>query len=112
MPAIDNVVAHYSRNKASVVRVPEWSETDEPFKVYYDPMTPKERKAISQDNNGVFDSEANVDLLIMKAKDENGKPLFTAPDRHRLLTEADGAIIGRIALEILMPTNRKALEKN
>ncbi|MBD8894039.1 hypothetical protein [Roseibium litorale] len=112
MPAIDNVIAHYSRNKGSVVLVPEWSETGEPFKVYYDPMTPKERKAVSQDNNGVFDAEANVDLLMMKAKDEHGQPLFTADDRHQLLTQADGAIIGRIALAILMPTNRKALEKN
>ncbi|MBD8875435.1 hypothetical protein [Roseibium polysiphoniae] len=112
MKAIDVVVGHYKRNRGSVVDVPEWSETKEPFKVYFDPMTPKERKRINAENDGFFNAEAHVDTLIMKALDESGEPLFTAEDRHRLLTEADGAIIGRIALTIAMPTDRRTLAKN
>lgn len=112
MRAIERVTAHYGRNRSSVILVPEWSESKDPFKVFFDPITPKERKRILAENGGAFDSEAHVDTLILKAKDETGAPLFTEDDRDGLLTRACSGIIARIALEMLLPVDRKQLEKN
>ncbi|MFS8182123.1 hypothetical protein ACMG4P_11280 [Pseudovibrio denitrificans] len=111
MRAIDRVKSHYKRAKNQVIEVPEWGENGEAFKVFYDPMTPKQRKRISDEYDGM-DAEAFVEVLVMKAQDENGEKLFNADDKHKLLTEADGAIIGRIALLMLGPCDAKEIEKN
>lgn len=111
MRAIERVKSHFSQNKGSHVDVPEWGSKGQPFKIFYDPMTPYQRKRLAVEN-GSFDAEMFVEILIMKAQDENGEKLFSDADRHALLTEADGAIIGRIALAITAPTDRKVIEKN
>ena len=41
--------------------------------------------------------DALVETLIVKAKDANGKRLFTDADRVKLLNEADPAVIIKIA---------------
>jgi len=112
MKAIDHVTAHYNANKKTPVEVPEWGKKKKPFVLYFDPMTPYERKQIYGANGGVFDAEAAVDTLMMKALDEHGNKLFEPQDRHKLLTEADGGVTGWIATIIAMPTQKAALEKN
>ncbi|KZL21119.1 hypothetical protein PsAD2_00403 [Pseudovibrio axinellae] len=111
MRAIERVNSHYKRAKNQVVEVPEWGEDGAPFKVFYDPMTPRQRTRISGDHSDL-NSEAFVDVLIMKSQDETGELLFNADDKHKLLTQADGAIIGRVALQMLAPADAKVLEKN
>ncbi|MEP1934949.1 MAG: hypothetical protein ABJJ37_27055 [Roseibium sp.] len=112
MSAIKAVVAHYNANRGASIDVPEWSETKEPFKVYFDPITPIERKNVFGENSGIFDNESCVDLLILKAKNKDGEKLFSDADRHDLQTKSDGAIIGRVAMQMALPTDRRALVKN
>lgn len=112
MKAIDRVKAHYERNKMAVIDVPEWGAEGAPFKLFYNPMTPFERKAVYGENGGFFDAECAVDVVILKALDEHGNRLFAEGDRHELLTACDGAITGRIAMAIALPADKKAIEKN
>ena len=111
MRAIDRVKGHYKRAKNQIIEVPEWGEEGEPFKLYYDPMTPSQRARVSDDHESL-NAEAFVEVLVMKAQDEQGEKLFDADDKHKLLTEADGAIIGRIAVLMLGPCDARAIEKN
>jgi hypothetical protein len=111
MRAIERVKSHYSRAKNQEIEVPEWGDAGNPFKVFHDPMTPNQRKRIADAHEGL-DPEAFVDVLVMKAQDEHGEKLFDADDKHKLLTQADGAIIGRIALQMLAPCDARELEKN
>lgn len=111
MKAIDRVTGHFDRAKRRKITVPEWGEEGKPFVLYASPMTPLERKKLRAENDSI-DAGAHVDVLIAKALDENGNKLFTAADHHKLLTMADGAIIGRIAIDIMMPAKLADLEKN
>ena len=111
MRAIDRVSSHYKRAKNQVIEVPEWGDQTGPFKVFFDPTTPSQRARISDEFENL-NAEAYVEVLVMKAQDENGEKLFNADDRHKLLTQADGAIIGRIALQMLAPCDAGKLEKN
>jgi hypothetical protein len=45
--------------------------------------------------------ELLVDILIMKATDENGVKLFTIEHKPTLLNKADSNVVGRIANAIL-----------
>jgi hypothetical protein len=45
--------------------------------------------------------ELLVDILIMKATDENGAKLFTIEHKPTLLNKADSNVVGRIANAIL-----------
>ncbi len=111
MKAIDRVTGHFERASNRKIEVPEWGEDGNPFIVYASPMTPYQRKKIRAENEDI-DAGAHVDILIMKACDEHGSHLFTDDDRHKLLTKADGAIVGRIAIQILTPAKLSDLEKN
>ncbi|WP_068310451.1 hypothetical protein [Polycladidibacter hongkongensis] len=111
MRAIERVKSHYKRAKSQCVEVSEWGDSGAPFKIYFDPMTPRQRKRISDEFESM-DAEAFVEVLMMKGQDAAGAKLFNADDRHKLLTEADGAIIGRIALVMLGPCDAGELEKN
>ncbi|KZL17533.1 hypothetical protein [Pseudovibrio sp. Ad37] len=111
MRAIERVKSHYKRAKNQIIEVPEWGEKGEAFKLFYDPMTPNQRKRVNDENEGL-DPEAFVDVLVMKAQNEAGEKLFNADDKHKLLTEADGAIIGRIAVQMLGPCDAREIEKN
>ena len=44
--------------------------------------------------------DALVETVLVKSRDANGKRLFTEADRHRLMNEADPAVIIKISTAI------------
>jgi len=75
--------------------VPEWK-----LVVHASPVTLAEKNRLyrrSKEN----DMELLVDILIMKATDENGVKLFTIEHKPTLLNKADSNVVGRIANAIL-----------
>jgi len=104
MDAIDLVREHFSSLGLKRIEVPEWKIT-----VYAAPMTLAEKNKLykkSREN----DMELLVDILIMKAQDENGKKLFEVDHRLTLLNKADSNVVARVANAILNDDAPKADE--
>lgn len=95
MDAIDLVREHFASLGVKKLEVPEWKIT-----VFAAPVTLAEKNRLyrkSKDN----DMELLVDLVVMKAQDENGKKLFEADHRATLLNKADPNVVARVAHWIL-----------
>ena len=104
MDAIDLVREHFSSLGSKRIEVPEWKIT-----VFAAPMTLAEKNKLykkSREN----DMELLVDILIMKAQDENGKKLFEVDHRLTLLNKADSNVVARVANAILNDDAPKADE--
>jgi len=104
MDAIDLVREHFSSLASKRIEVPEWKIT-----VFAAPMTLAEKNKLykkSREN----DMELLVDILIMKAQDENGKKLFEVDHRLTLLNKADSNVVARVANAILNDDAPKADE--
>jgi hypothetical protein len=93
---LDNATKHFRSKLDGSLRkleVPEWE-----ISVYYYPTTPLKDESqifqLQQDGKAV---EALVMSVIMKARDENGKRLFTPADKSVLMNEVDPQILLRIA---------------
>lgn len=104
MDAIDLVRDHFTSLGTKRIEVPEWKLT-----IYSAPVTLAEKNRLyrkSREN----DMELLVDILIMKAQDENGKRLFEAEHRLTLLNKADSNVVARVANAILNDDAPKADE--
>jgi hypothetical protein len=94
--AIDRVRAHFDALGTRKIEVPEWG-----LAVYSSPVTIEERKRIYR-NEAEADSFAIcVEILLVKAKDADGKPLFQLEDKAPLLRHADSAVVVRVAAAIM-----------
>lgn len=123
--AIDRAKAHYDRVGRRRIEVPEWGDPAEkngdgdvvkparPFLIFSTPMTIFERRKCSKPGASI-DIEMYVSVVMLKAKDKDGKALFSeeGDDRHDLLCKVDGAIVTRIALDIMAGPTPQDLEKN
>lgn len=108
---IDRAKAHYSGLGRKSVKVPEWGEPGKPFVIYASPMTVAHRDRIRECGHA-DQAEMFVDVLILKAQDEQGDMMFTEADRHDLTRKVDSRVVARIALEILAGPSDEDLEKN
>ena len=97
---IERATAHFEEILAGglkgPIEVPEWDA-----KIYYKPTTTmaEEAKIIELSQQGKT-TEALVTTLIMRARDENGDPVFTGADRLKLMRGVDPKIILRIVTEM------------
>ena len=67
------------------------------IKVFVEPWTVAQRaKAIKWARACGFTGEYEVDVCILKACDESGKPLFSPHDRARLVNFGDPEMIGEL----------------
>lgn len=100
MPSIiDRVTAHYEKEPEKI-EVPEWpDENGTPTVIYAKPLTLSERQKLKKISDD--DIELAAALLIMKAKDSKGEPLFTLDDKQKLMRNADSKVIVRISSRIL-----------
>jgi hypothetical protein len=93
---IEQIESHWnSIAGVESLEVPEWNTT-----VYWKKLNLKERDAIDKVANTKGIHHAGVQLLIMKCKDESGKPLFNIGDRNALLFKADPGVVERIVTKI------------
>lgn len=97
---IDKATAHFETVLAQGLRgpihVPEWDA-----EVYYKASTTmaEEAKIIELTQQGKT-TEALVQTLIMRARDEEGKPLFTGADKLKLMRSVDPKVILSIVTQM------------
>jgi hypothetical protein len=95
MRPIDYVRQAFQHAGLREIAVPEWSTDDYNFTVYYTPLTPAESEAI-QARNPQTNADYNLYMLIAKARDAHGQPLFQWGDVHALMHEANYRVILRL----------------
>jgi hypothetical protein len=91
--------------------VPEWSTDDYPFTIWYTPITPADEDAIRA-RDPKPGAEYNVAVLITKAKDAQGQPLFQWGDKHALMTNCDYLTIIRLVNEMSRTLTAEEAKKN
>lgn len=101
MSVIDRATSHYAQQEKLIITVPEWGEEDKPLEIHVFPMTMAEvnmmQKIASKKASNI---EQAANIIVVKAKDKDGKRLFTITDRDKLMQEADYRVVSRIAEKI------------
>lgn len=97
MDILEKIKADYASKKMRKVEVPEWGAT-----IYFNPLTLAERKQITAGHAKDDDGGMTVSLLIKKALDKDGKPIFdgSAETRAALEGGTDAAVITRIVTQM------------
>lgn len=87
---IDRVRQAYGGATRSL-KIPEW----EGMELFFGPLTTADMEAVEERNpKNTYDR--NIVLLIHKAKDSEGKPLFGMGDKTYLRVEGDFVVLQRI----------------
>jgi hypothetical protein len=90
--AIDSVRSAYQAKRRSLV-VPEWDNLE----MYFGPLTVDDMESVkSRVRDPESDYEQNILLLIHKARDKEGKPLFAFGDKKVLQGEANLVVLQRV----------------
>ena len=101
MSVIDRATAHYAQQERLIIAVPEWGEGDTPLEIHVFPMTMAEvnmmQKIASKKASNI---EQAANIIVVKAKNKDGKRLFTITDRDKLMQHADYRVVSRIAERI------------
>ncbi len=110
MKAIERARAHYERLAAEPkkIAVPEWSEDGEEFLIYATPLTLNERAKIARFAKNP--QEMAAELLILKATDAAGKPLFSKEEKFDLMRGVCSDVIARITTEIVGASDAQIVE--
>jgi hypothetical protein len=108
--ATDNIVKHYQNQingDLQKLHVEEWD-----MDIYYRHTYSfqDEAKIVELQAKGLV-VDALVQSLIVKARDKNGKRIFHDLDKTRLMTEADPAVITRVAGHINNANQRLSMEQ-
>lgn len=113
MSLIDRVKEQFTRQPVRVIEVPEWADEDgKPLLIYVTPLTLSEKQRLQTigEEHGYIARLAHV--LVMKARDEQGKALFTIADKHALMHSADTEVIARVVNEIMKTPSVEDAVKN
>ena len=110
--AIEFATEHFSSQKVRKIVVPEWKDSSgKSLEIFVKPMTLAEKrrlyKGTKADDVGVL-----VDLIIMKARDEDNNRLYSPDDKDTFLFQVDPDVLSRVAEEIMVAPTPEDLEKN
>lgn len=94
--ALAKIAAHFDAIGTRKIEVPEWG-----LDIYTSPVTIAERTRIYAGTKGDNDYDLLVRILITKARDAEGKAMFTVADKATLLQRADSNVLIRVAAEIM-----------
>ncbi len=80
------------------IEVPEWKDEDgSNTKIYYKPsLNLKQQQKILELSSKDKVVEAIAMTLVLRALDENGKPLFNQSNMHEIMRECDPDVVSRI----------------
>ena len=110
MSVIDRVKEHFEAKGIKTIEVAEWGEEGKPLVIYSKPFTLAEKrnlfKGARNDDLGVL-----VDVIVLKARDEEGNKMFKLDDKKTLLNNADPEIIASVATQMLNSVNSEEAEK-
>ena len=110
----ERITANRATRERGVTEVPEWGDGDEPLRIYAGPVTGQEMDKISRKHPGFLrdpSMEAQVDMIILKAEDENGEKCFTLEDKMVMLGEP-APLISNIFASIFSATGVEEQVKN
>ena len=79
--------------------------------VYWNPLTLAERESIQKKTNSEDTNDFALQLMIEKAKDENGTRLFQDGDKASLRREVEANILQEIQLAMINAGTDKEVEK-
>jgi|TARA_R100000234_G_scaffold96489_1_gene64788 hypothetical protein len=79
--------------------------------VYWNPLTIAERESIQKKTNSEDANDFALQLMIEKAKDENGARLFQDGDKASLRREVEASILQEIQLAMINAGTDKEVEK-
>lgn len=94
MSAIDKIKAHYEKIGTRKIHIKEWG-----LDVFVTPYTVADRIRVYRGD--IPEDEVIVQVIIEKAKDEKGDPLFTLADKAVLMQRCDAKVLTRLAREII-----------
>lgn len=94
-PAALAAVAHRNSLGTQHIDVPQWLVDGQPLRVYWTPMTVGEAAKLAEYRGS---PEGDVHVLIEKARDAEGKPLFTIADKPLLLMDVSWHVVAGLAL--------------
>ena len=105
----ERVKAHLESLSDQVLEVPEWGEDGQALRIHFRPLTLHERQQLyPYASKGDLSYLARV--IILKARDEAGAPLFGKEDRTLLQFHAVAAVVERVA-NVLLGAETVAGEK-
>lgn len=111
MSVIDKAKAHFrevlSQGLKGPIKVPEWD-----CEVWYKPALSfqAESKVIELQQQGKT-TEALVEMLIIRALDKNGTPLFNKAEKPEIMRECDPSVVLRIITEMNDPEVNAKVEE-
>ena len=90
MSVIHRATAHYAKQERLIISVPEWGDDNEPLQIHVLPMTMAEVNMMAKiASKKASNIEQAANIIVVKAKDKDGKRLFSLSDRDKLMQEAD-----------------------
>jgi uncharacterized cupredoxin-like copper-binding protein len=101
MSFLSSAKDHYSSliDATQSIEIPEWKDGQgNPLRIYYKPMTVADRIRIRK--HAKNDAELTIEVIIAKAIDAEGNPIFTREHKMELLRNVSASVLDRIALEI------------
>ena len=101
MSVINRATAHYASQERLIISVPEWGDDKEPLEIHVFPMTMAEVNMMGKiASKKATNIEQAANVIVVKAKDKDGKRMFSVSDRDKLMQEADYRVVSRIAERI------------
>ena len=101
MSVINRATAHYAKQERLIIHVPEWGDDKEALEIHVFPMTMAEVNMMGKiASKKASNIEQAANIIVVKAKDKDGKRLFSVSDRDKLMQEADYRVVSRIAEKI------------
>ncbi len=107
MRAIDRLrkAANFEPIKQSVLLA-----SGDELEFYVTPLTTAEREKAQKNSKSDSTNDYALQLLILKAKDENGQPLFRPGDAAILKQEVEDEILQQMILKVLRPDEEGEVE--
>lgn len=93
MRALEVITGHYEKNEKQSIEVPEWGLT-----IHWQLLVVEDRTKLTKM------AKDDVDILVARALDENGKKMFDLGDKEPLRKKADAAIISRVVAKMIGQT--------
>lgn len=110
----ERIAANRGARQRSVTEVPEWGENGEPMRIYAGQVTGQDMDRISRKHPDFLRNpsmEAQVDMIILKAEDENGEKCFTLEDKMPMLGEP-ASLISNVFASVFSANSVEEQEKN
>lgn len=82
------------------------------FEFWCTPLTASERERAQKNAKGDSANDYALQLLILKAKDENGQPLFRPGDAAILKQEVEDEILQQMILKVLRPDDGEEIAED